>query len=64
MDKLLGSFTREYIDKLELKDLVDLEKLLNFDDENLYRFYTGTTTDINFENNNINHLFKNFRFKK
>ena len=38
MDKLLGSFTKKYIDKLEIKDLVDLEKLLNFDDNNLYNF--------------------------
>jgi antitoxin CptB len=32
MDKLLGSFTKKYIDTLNLKDLNDLEKLLNIDD--------------------------------
>ena len=62
MDKLLGSFTKEYIDKLDLKDLVDLEKLLNFDDNNLYNFYTGVKTDINFEKNKVNSLFKNFKY--
>ena len=56
MDKLLGSFTKEYIDKLDLKDLVDLEKLLNFDDNNLYNFYTGVKTDINFEKNKVNFI--------
>ena len=38
MDKLLGSFTKKYIDKLDSKDLIDLEKLLNLDDNNLYNF--------------------------
>ena len=60
MDKLLGAFTKRYINELNIKDLVDLEKLLNIDDDNLYNFYNGTNSDIEFENNNINFLFKNF----
>tara|TARA_B100000925_G_C21683320_1_gene335032 strand:- start:56 stop:319 length:264 start_codon:yes stop_codon:yes gene_type:complete len=64
MDKLLGSFTKEYIDKLETKDLIDLEKLLEFDDNNLYNFYNGLKTEVNFENNKINSLFKNYNFTK
>ena len=39
MDKLLGKFTNEHIDMLEIKDLVDLEKLLDIDDNNLYNYY-------------------------
>ena len=39
MDKLLGAFTKKYIDELSTKDLLDLEKLLNIDDDNLYSFY-------------------------
>ena len=62
MDKLLGSFTKEYIDKLDFDDLVDLEKLLNIDDNNLYNFYIGVMTDIKFENNKVNSLFKNFKY--
>ena len=64
MDKLLGKFTNEHVDILELKDLIDLEKLLDIDDNNLYNFYNGLPTDINFENNKINKLFKNFKFNK
>ncbi|MFL2852260.1 MAG: succinate dehydrogenase assembly factor 2 [Candidatus Pelagibacter sp.] len=64
MDKLLGKFTNEHIDMLEIKDLVDLEKLLDIDDNNLYNYYNGLPTDINFENNRINLLFKNFKFNK
>ena len=62
MDKLLGSFTKKYIDILEKKDLVDLEKLLNFDDNNLYNFYINEKTDIVFENNKVNSLFKSFKY--
>ena len=64
MDKLLGSFTKKYIDILEKKDLVDLEKLLNFDDNNLYNYYINENTDIDFENNKVNYLFKNFKFNE
>ena len=64
MDKLLGSFTKKYIDKLNDKDLADLEKLLNIDDENLYNYYKGLSTDIEFEKNNINLFFKNYKFTK
>ncbi len=64
MDKLLGAFTNKYINQLNESDLLDLEKLLNVDDNNLYNFYNDLKTDITFENNNINNLFKNFIFKK
>ena len=63
MDKLLGAFTKKYIDELNDYDLTDLEKLLNIDDENLYNFYNGSKTDISFQKNNINLLFKNFKYK-
>jgi|TARA_B100001059_G_C17421304_1_gene373327 antitoxin CptB len=64
MDKLLGSFTKKYVNELIVKDLIDLEKLLNIDDNNLYNFYNGFDTDVEFEENNINNLFKNFKFNK
>ena len=64
MDKLLGAFTKKYIDELGTKDLLDLEKLLNIDDDNLYSFYNKLKTDFEFENNNINLLFKNFKYNE
>ena len=64
MDKLLGAFTKKYIDELNTKDLLDLEKLLNIDDDNLYSFYNKLKTDFEFENNNINFLFKNFKYNE
>ena len=60
MDKLLGSFTKKYIEILSLKDLTDLENLLDIDDTNLYKYYNGLDCDFKFKENYINSLFKNF----
>ena len=62
MDKLLISFTKKYINKLSNDDLVDLEKLLELDDNNLYNFYNSLNTNIKFKKNKINLLFKNFKY--
>ena len=62
MDKLLGAFTKKYIDELSNDDLADLEKLLDIDDANLYNFFNGLTTDFRFTDNKINLLFKNFKY--
>tara|TARA_Y100000817_G_scaffold236101_1_gene188297 strand:- start:6 stop:263 length:258 start_codon:yes stop_codon:yes gene_type:complete len=62
MDKLLGAFTNKYLDQLESEDLNELIKLLEIDDNNLYNFYNGLDTDIVFEDNKINNLFKNFKY--
>jgi|TARA_B100000900_G_scaffold15327_1_gene12166 antitoxin CptB len=62
MDKLLGAFTKKYINQLEEKDLIQLIELLEIDDNNLYNFYNGLNTDIKFEDNKISSLFKNFKF--
>ena len=64
MDKLLGAFTKKYIDKLNNNDLINLEKLLNLDDDNLYNFYNGLKTNTELERNNISELFKNFKYSK
>ena len=64
MDKLMSSFVKMHIDKFDIKNLKDLEKLLEIDDNNLYNFYNGSKTDNKFEDNNVNTLFKNFTLKK
>ena len=64
MDKILGAFTNKYINKLSHSDLIDLDKLLDIDDNSLYSFYNGLKTDVKFEDNNINSLFKNFKYKE
>ena len=62
MDKLLGSFTKKYIDELSYEDLTDLENLLDIDDTNLYNFFNGLDTDFKFDDSKINLLFKNFNY--
>ena len=62
MDKLLGAFTKKYIDELNNEDLTDLEKLLDIDDTNLYNFFNGLETDYKFLDNKINLMFKNFNY--
>ena len=62
MDKLLGKFVKKYINNLQEKDLIDLDKFLNIDDTNLYNFYNGFDTEFEIEKNNISLLFKNFKY--
>ena len=62
MDKLLGAFTKKYIDEFNNDDLINLEKLLDIDDNNLYNYYNSLNTEIIFENNNVNLLFRNFKY--
>ena len=64
MDKLLGAFTKKYIEALSLKDLIDLEKLLDVDDTNLYNFYNNLKTDFKIKENNVSSLFKNFKYNQ
>ena len=62
MDKLLGAFTKRYINELDKEDLKELEKLLDIDDTNLYNFFNGLETDYKFLDNKINLMFKNFNY--
>ena len=63
MDKLLGAFTKKYIDTLSIKELKDLEELLDIDDTNLYKFYNGLDYDIKINDKYIYSLFKDFVYK-
>ena len=62
MDKLLGAFTKSYINDLSVNDLIKLEKLLDIDDSNLYNFLNGLKTDVVIEKNNVTDLFKKFKY--
>ena len=64
MDKLIGTFVKTYINSLSEIDLVNLEKLLDIDDTNLYNFYNNLKTDFEIENNSVTSLFKNFKYNK
>ena len=42
----------------------NLEKFLDINDEELYKFYNGTNLDFKFEDDYIVNLFKNFKFNE
>ena len=64
MDKLLGAFTKKYINQLSQDELIDLEKLLNIDDSSLYNFFNGIDNEIKFDETNILKLFRNFKYNE
>ena len=64
MDKLLGSFVKNYIDKFTIEELKDLEKFLDLDDELIYDFYKGKSKNIDFTNKKILNTFINFKLDK
>ena len=60
MDKLLGSFTKKYINILKEEELQNLSNLLDCDDENLYKYNQGLETTIKIDTNKVTELFKNY----
>ena len=62
MDKLLGAFTKKYINQLNADELIDLEKLLDIDDTSLYNFFNGIDNEIKIDQTNVLKLFKNFKY--
>ena len=63
MDKLLGSFTKIYINQLDDNELVFLCNLLDHDDENLYKLNQGLEMTIKIETNKVTELFKAYKYE-
>tara|TARA_Y100000816_G_scaffold72892_1_gene49013 strand:- start:50 stop:307 length:258 start_codon:yes stop_codon:yes gene_type:complete len=61
MDKLLHSFILKYINEIDEIKLSNLENFLDIDDEDLYKFYNGEKKTLNFKDEFILNLFKNFK---
>ena len=62
MDKLLGTFTKIYINQLTDDELPFLCDLLDLDDENLYKLNRGLEMTINIETNKVTELFKKYEY--
>ena len=62
MDKLLGSFTKKYINQLIDEELKLLSDLLDCDDENLYKLNQGLQLTIEIKSNKVTELFKNYKY--
>ena len=64
MDTLISSFTKKIINDLNGDELISLSKLLDIDDENLYKLNQGLSTTVDIEENKVSKLFKEFKYKK
>jgi len=62
MDKLLGSFTKIYINQLTDDELPFLCDLLDLDDENLYKLNQGMNLTIKINPNKVTKLFQNYDY--
>ena len=63
MDKLIGGFVKNNIDKLNLEQLLDLEKFLSIDDDSLYRFYNNQIDTLNDVSEELIKLYKMYNIK-
>jgi antitoxin CptB len=62
MDKLLGSFTKKYINQLTDEELSFLCDFLDHDDENLYKLNQNLEMTIKIESNRVTELFRNYKY--
>ena len=61
MDLLLSNFVKKYINGFGIVELKQLNNLLNFDDDSLFKWYLNKKGNIKISSNKVSNLFKNFR---
>jgi len=61
MDILLSSFVKFYIDKFTEKELEDLNKLLDLEDEVIFNFYKKDISNDSIKRNKISSHLKKFK---
>ena len=61
MDLLLSNFVKKNINDFDIVELKQLEDLLNFDDDSLFKWYLNKKGNIKISSNKVLNLFKNFR---
>ena len=61
MDLLLGNFVKKYIKDLNIVELKQLIDLLNFDDDNLFKWFSNKKSKIKAPNNKVWNLLRNFK---
>ena len=63
MDLIVSSFVKKYINVFSLKELKQLEELLNYDDDILFKWYFNIHKNYSIPKNKVFRLFKNYRKK-
>ena len=61
MDILLTSFVKFYLNKFNEDDLLQLEKLLNFEDDVILDFYLNKVSDGPISKNSASKFLKKFK---
>tara|TARA_B100000029_G_C17276705_1_gene851921 strand:+ start:539 stop:793 length:255 start_codon:yes stop_codon:yes gene_type:complete len=61
MDLLLGNFVKKYVDTFNYEELLDLYKILERDDNTIFKWYSGTMDSGEIEKNNVSNLLKKFK---
>ena len=61
MELLLNSFVKKHISDFSIVELKQLDDLLNFDDDSLFKWYLNKKGDIKIPNNKVSNLLKNFK---
>ena len=61
MELLLNSFVKKHINDFSIVELKQLDDLLNFDDDNLFKWYLNKKVEIKIPNNKVSKLLKNFK---
>ena len=58
---LLNSFVKKHINDFSIVELKQLDDLLNFDDDSLFKWYLNKKVEIKIPNNKVSKLLKNFK---
>ena len=61
MELLLNSFVQKHISDFSIVELKQLDDLLNFDDDSLFKWYLNKKIEIKIPNNKVSKLLKNFK---
>ena len=61
MELLLNSFVKKHINEFSIVELKQLDDLLNFDDNSLFKWYLNKKVEIKITNNKVSKLLKNFK---
>ena len=61
MNLLLSNFVNQYINDFDIVELKQLDDLLNFDDESLFKWYLNKKGEIKIPNNKVSNLLRNYK---
>ena len=61
MDLILGSFVKKYVDTFSYEELLDLYKILEKDDDAIFKWYSNNENNGEIAESSVSNLLKNFK---